>query len=78
MRQGTNHKEVGTHMLNLIKAIGATDGAVCEIERELGWKPAEAFETGIRKTIQWYLDNPLWVEGVVSGSYRNWLTKQYS
>ena len=49
-----------------------------KIERELGWKPAETFETGIRKTIQWYLDNPQWVEGVVSGSYRDWLTKQYS
>jgi len=41
-----------------------------KIERELGWKPAETFETGIRKTVQWYLDNPKWVEGVVSGSYR--------
>jgi dTDP-glucose 4,6-dehydratase len=48
-----------------------------KIERELGWKPAETFETGIRKTIQWYLDNPQWVEGVVSGSYRDWLQKQY-
>ena len=49
-----------------------------KLERELGWKPAETFETGIRKTIQWYLDHPKWVEGVVSGSYREWLQKQYS
>lgn len=48
-----------------------------KIERELGWRPAETFETGIRKTVQWYLDNPVWVEGVVSGSYRDWLQKQY-
>jgi dTDP-glucose 4,6-dehydratase len=49
-----------------------------KIERELGWRPAETFDTGIRKTVQWYLDNPTWVEGVVSGSYRDWLHKQYS
>ncbi|BDW10211.1 dTDP-glucose 4,6-dehydratase [Polynucleobacter sp. SHI8] len=49
-----------------------------KIERELGWKPAETFETGIRKTVQWYLDNPKWVEGVVSGSYRQWIDKQYT
>jgi dTDP-glucose 4,6-dehydratase len=44
-----------------------------KVERELGWRPAETFDTGIRKTVQWYLDNPAWVEGVVSGSYRDWL-----
>ena len=49
-----------------------------KIERELGWRPAETFDTGIKKTVQWYLDNPIWVEGVVSGSYRDWLQKQYS
>jgi dTDP-glucose 4,6-dehydratase len=49
-----------------------------KVERELGWRPAETFDTGIRKTVQWYLDNPAWVEGVVSGSYRDWLQKQYS
>ena len=48
-----------------------------KIERELGWRPAETFDTGIRKTVQWYLDNPDWVQGVVSGSYRDWLEKQY-
>ena len=49
-----------------------------KVERELGWKPAETFETGIRKTVQWYLDNPQWIDGVVSGTYRDWLQKQYS
>ncbi len=49
-----------------------------KVKRELGWRPAEPFETGIRKTVQWYLDNPEWVEGVVSGSYRDWLSKQYN
>jgi len=48
-----------------------------KVERELGWRPAETFDTGIRKTVQWYLNNPVWVEGVVSGSYRVWLQKQY-
>jgi dTDP-glucose 4,6-dehydratase len=49
-----------------------------KIERELGWKPAETFETGIRKTVQWYLDNQEWTDGVLSGSYRDWVKKQYS
>ncbi|RCS57415.1 dTDP-glucose 4,6-dehydratase [Parvibium lacunae] len=48
-----------------------------KIERELGWKPAETFETGIRKTVQWYLDNPMWLENVQSGAYREWVLKQY-
>lgn len=49
-----------------------------KLERELGWKPAETFETGIRKTVQWYLDNPEWVANVQSGSYRDWVAKQYA
>jgi dTDP-glucose 4,6-dehydratase len=48
-----------------------------KIERELGWKPAETFETGIRKTVAWYLANPEWVAHVQSGAYRDWTTKQY-
>lgn len=48
-----------------------------KIERELGWRPAETFETGIRKTVQWYLANPEWVQRVQSGSYRAWVQKQY-
>jgi dTDP-glucose 4,6-dehydratase len=48
-----------------------------KIERELGWKPAETFETGIRKTVQWYLDNQGWVDRVQSGAYREWIEKNY-
>jgi len=49
-----------------------------KIERELGWKPAETFETGIRKTVQWYLDNQGWVNNVLSGNYRQWVEKNYA
>jgi dTDP-glucose 4,6-dehydratase len=48
-----------------------------KLEKELGWKPQETFETGIRKTVQWYLDNQDWVDHVTSGEYRNWVEKQY-
>ena len=48
-----------------------------KIEHELGWKPAETFETGIRKTVQWYLDNQSWVINVQSGAYRTWVEKNY-
>ncbi len=49
-----------------------------KLERELGWKPAETFETGIRKTVQWYLDHPQWIANVTSGAYRDWVAKQYN
>jgi dTDP-glucose 4,6-dehydratase len=49
-----------------------------KIQRELGWKPAETFETGIHKTVHWYLDNQEWVDRVLSGFYRDWMQKQYS
>ena len=48
-----------------------------KLETELGWTPAETFETGIRKTVQWYLDNPDWVANVLSGGYRDWVAQQY-
>ncbi|MEN9844041.1 MAG: dTDP-glucose 4,6-dehydratase [Pseudomonadota bacterium] len=48
-----------------------------KIERELGWKPAETFETGIRKTVAWYLAHPDWVANVQSGSYRDWVSHHY-
>jgi dTDP-glucose 4,6-dehydratase len=48
-----------------------------KIKRELGWNPKETFDSGIKKTVRWYLNNPIWIEGVVSGSYRDWLQKQY-
>ena len=49
-----------------------------KIHEELGWRPRETFETGIRKTIEWYLANEEWIEAVTSGSYRQWMAKQYS
>ena len=49
-----------------------------KLEAELGWKPAETFETGIRKTVEWYLANPEWVVHVQSGAYREWVNKQYA
>ena len=49
-----------------------------KIERELGWKPVETFETGIRKTVRWYLNNQEWVHNVQSGDYRKWVEKNYA
>ena len=49
-----------------------------KLEAELGWKPAETFETGIRKTVEWYLANPEWVQHVQSGAYREWVNKHYA
>jgi dTDP-glucose 4,6-dehydratase len=49
-----------------------------KIERELGWKPKATFETGIRKTVRWYLENESWVKDVTSGSYRQWVATHYS
>ncbi len=49
-----------------------------KIEAELGWRPKETFETGLHKTVRWYLDNPEWVQKVTSGEYRNWVTAQYA
>lgn len=48
-----------------------------KIEAELGWKPEETFETGLRKTVQWYLENVEWVDGVRSGDYKEWVEKHY-
>ena len=49
-----------------------------KIERELGWRPGESFESGLRKTVCWYLDNAAWVQSVTSGAYRDWIRLQYS
>jgi dTDP-glucose 4,6-dehydratase len=48
-----------------------------KLERELGWRPQETFETGLRKTVLWYLENETWVKHVVSGEYQHWVEKQY-
>jgi dTDP-glucose 4,6-dehydratase len=49
-----------------------------KLHDELGWKPAETFDTGIRKTVQWYLDNADWVANVQSGAYKDWVSQQYA
>jgi len=49
-----------------------------KIDRELGWRPAETFETGLRKTVQWYLDNDDWVQNVISGEYQRWIERNYN
>jgi dTDP-glucose 4,6-dehydratase len=49
-----------------------------KLERELGWKPAETFETGIAKTVDWYLTHQDWVQNVTSGAYQNWIEQQYA
>ena len=49
-----------------------------KLEREFGWKPQETFETGLRKTVEWYLSNDAWIKGVTSGEYREWLQRQYA
>jgi dTDP-glucose 4,6-dehydratase len=49
-----------------------------KIARELGWKPAEQFESGLRRTVRWYLENPEWVENVRTGAYRDWIAKNYA
>ena len=49
-----------------------------KIARELGWKPAEKFETGLRKTVRWYLEHPEWIENVRTGAYRDWIEQNYA
>ena len=49
-----------------------------KIETDLNWRPAETFESGIRKTVEWYLDNTAWVKQVISGEYRHWIERQYA
>ena len=54
-------------------AINAT-----KLEKELNWKPSETFETGIKKTVEWYLENPEWIKEVLNGDYKNWVQKHYA
>jgi len=49
-----------------------------KIANELGWKPQETFTTGLRKTVEWYLNNSAWIQGVTSGDYQQWISKQYA
>ncbi|MBE9569099.1 MAG: GDP-mannose 4,6-dehydratase [Proteobacteria bacterium] len=49
-----------------------------KIENKLGWSPREIFETGLKKTIKWYVENSNWVQSVQTGTYRDWIKRQYS
>jgi dTDP-glucose 4,6-dehydratase len=49
-----------------------------KLQTEIGWSPGETFETGIKKTIQWYLDNKNWMENVTSGEYQKWIDTYYN
>jgi len=49
-----------------------------KLEGELGWRAQESFETGLRKTVEWYLSNVEWVESVTSGAYQQWMSQNYS
>ena len=49
-----------------------------KIQAELGWSPQEDFDSGIRKTVKWYLDNQEWVAHVISGEYQSWIKQNYS
>jgi dTDP-glucose 4,6-dehydratase len=49
-----------------------------KITRDLGWKPAEQFESGLRKTVRWYIENSAWVESVRTGAYRDWIAQNYA
>lgn len=74
----TSYRQLVTHVADrpghdLRYAINAS-----KIQRELGWTPEETFESGIRKTVQWYLSNPEWVAHVKSGAYQQWLDKNYN
>ena len=48
-----------------------------KIQKDLGWVPEESFETGLRKTVEWYLNNQAWVQHIQSGEYQNWINQQY-
>lgn len=76
-KDGKSYAEQITHVTDRLGhdrryAINAT-----KIERELGWKPVETFETGLRKTVEWVLANPQWIANVQSGAYREWIKKNY-
>ena len=62
----------------LFRTQPAISQAVRKLERELGWRPAETFATGIRKTVRWYLDHADWVAEVQSGAYRDWVAANYA
>ncbi len=71
----------GRHLITFVKDRPGHDLRYAidfsKLEKELGWTPAESFETGMKKTIQWYLDNPGWISRVKSGEYLSWIERHY-
>jgi dTDP-glucose 4,6-dehydratase len=76
--KGTSRKELITYVKDRPGHDRRYAMDASKIERELGWKPKETLESGLRKTVRWYLENPDWVAGVTSGSYRQWIATHYS
>jgi len=76
--QGAPHTQLITHVTDRLGHDRRYAIDASKIMGELGYKPAESFETGIRKTIQWYLDNEDWWRGILDGSYKEWIDKNYS
>src|ERR1035437_5586660 len=76
--QGAPHRRLITYVKDRPGHDGRYAIDCTKLRNELGWSPKESFHTGIRKTVQWYLDNAKWVEKVVSGEYREWITGNYA
>jgi dTDP-glucose 4,6-dehydratase len=76
--RGTSRKELITYVKDRPGHDRRYAMDASKIERELGWKPKETLESGLRKTVGWYLENDDWVAGVTSGSYRQWIATHYS
>lgn len=77
-RPGTSRRELITYVKDRPGHDRRYAMDASKIERELGWKPKETFETGLRKTVRWYLENEGWVRDVTSGAYRQWIATHYS
>ncbi|MFZ3018546.1 MAG: dTDP-glucose 4,6-dehydratase [Gallionella sp.] len=75
--QGAPHAQLITYVKDRLGHDQRYAIDASKIERELGWKPQETFETGLRKTVEWYLANADWVRGVTSGEYQSWVERQY-
>jgi dTDP-glucose 4,6-dehydratase len=77
-RQGPSRRELITYVKDRPGHDRRYAMDASKIERELGWRPKETLESGLRKTVQWYLENHDWVADVTSGSYRQWIATHYS
>jgi len=77
-RQGTSRRELITYVKDRPGHDRRYAMDASMIERELGWRPKETLESGLRKTVRWYLENHDWVVDVTSGSYRQWIATHYS